>query len=252
MSTPWYKKVARNVAVQSALGSALAGYVKLTHATCRSVRADLSSSDIKEHLPIIITFWHGEHFMIPTVAELSWKPHAMVSKSADGTINAIALEKLGTKVVRGAGETKSGRFGKGHAKGGMAAFRTFNRLLGEGASVGLTADVPKVGRRVSRGIVKLARVSKRPIVPVAYVTTPHITLPSWDKASLNLPFTRGAFGVDDPIYVTEDDQDDETICREIAHRLDVINAHCFKIAGHRQPKQAARVGEDFEILGGLD
>lgn len=239
--------------MQNGLGSALADYVQFTHATCRSTRSDLTEpgTELRDHMPAIFTFWHGEHFMVPTVAEPAWNAHALVSRSADGTINAIALEKLGTKVVRGAGETKRGRQGKGHAKGGMTAFRVFARLLEDGASVSLTADVPKVGRKVSRGLVKLARVTKRPIVPIAYVTTPHITLPSWDRASLNLPFTKGGFGASEPIYIDDDGTDEDAWCRRIGHRLDALNAHCYEVAGHKRPQEAARVADDFLVQGDL-
>jgi len=64
--------------------------------------------------------------------------------------------------------------------------------LAEGINVAMTADVPKIARRVGKGVIAIARHSGRPIFPIAMATSNRITLKSWDKASLNLPFSRGA------------------------------------------------------------
>ena len=45
------------------------------------------------------------------------------------------------------------------------------------------------------GIVTLARLSGRPIVPVALATSRRKVLEkTWDKTTINLPFGRGAHG----------------------------------------------------------
>ena len=65
----------------------------------------------------------------------------------------------------------------------------------------MTADVPKIARVCGEGIVTLARLSGRPIVPVAVVTSRRIDFESWDRASLGLPFGRGAMVLGEPIRV---------------------------------------------------
>ncbi|MEM6848920.1 MAG: DUF374 domain-containing protein [Pseudomonadota bacterium] len=212
------------------------------NATVRRTRSDLVSGDdhIDRNLPAILTCWHGEHFMLAAASEPQWKLHAMISRSADGAINAIAAQKLGIKPVRGSGETKRGAFAKGNMKGGMTAFRAFTRILEEGACVSMTADVPKIARVVSPGLVKLARLSGRPIYPCAYVTHPHIALSSWDRAKLNLPFTRAALGTHGPIYIGADEGDDADWCALIKARLDEITDHCYALTGRRAVKHPPR------------
>ena len=70
-----------------------------------------------------------------------------------------------------------------------------------GATVAMTADVPKIARIAGLGIVTLGRISGRPIVPIAVVTSRRIDFKSWDRASVGLPFGRGAIVVGDPIHV---------------------------------------------------
>ena len=226
---PWYKQIGRNRSVQWLAGNALAGWLWLVDRTTRKIDTDLGyeRDDLIDHLPAIFTFWHGEHFMIALAAPATWNIHVMISRSADGTMNAIAAEKLGIKTVRGAGDPKK----RGKQKGGARAFLQFVSLLAQGGSVSLTADVPKVARKVSPGLIKLARKTGRPIVPAMYLTHPRITLDSWDRASIALPFTRGAVGTSAPIYVSEDEPDDAYWCALVKDRLDALEAHSYGLIG---------------------
>jgi lysophospholipid acyltransferase (LPLAT)-like uncharacterized protein len=121
----------------------------------------------------------------------------LISRHSDGEINAIAAERLGVGAVRGSGD-HGGRF---HVKGGVSAFRGMTGLLADGWNIALTADVPKVSRVAGLGIVKLASESRRPIIPIALATSRRITLNSWDRSEVNLPFSRGAMVVGEPIRV---------------------------------------------------
>lgn len=49
----------------------------------------------------------------------------------------------------------------------MAGFNAMVRALREDISVSMTADVPKVSRVAGLGVIKLAQISGRPILPVA-------------------------------------------------------------------------------------
>jgi lysophospholipid acyltransferase (LPLAT)-like uncharacterized protein len=158
-------------------------------------------------MPVIITMWHGQHFMIPFARPPGMRSAVMVSKHADAEINAVAAEALGMETIRasGAHDPVDSR-----RKGGMAGFREAMRSLENGVSVGLTADVPKgPAKQAGRGVVLLARHSGRPIVPVAFATSRNIDVSSWDRASVNLPFGRAGFVLGDPIHVPPDAGEDE-------------------------------------------
>lgn len=229
MSAPWYKRLGRNGFVQSVAGNTLAGYLWLVDRTARKIDTDLDHerADLAQHLPAIFTFWHGEHFMIALASPEDWNMHVMISRSADGTMNAIAAEKLGIKTIRGAGDPKK----RGKQKGGARAFLKFVKVLGDGNSVSLTADVPKVARQVSPGLIKLARKTGRPIVPALYLTHPRITLSSWDRASVALPFTKAAIGTTEPIYVNDDEPDDAYWCARVKERLQALETHSYAQIG---------------------
>ena len=84
--------------------------------------------------------------------------------------------------------------GEFHRKGGVSAFREMSTHSSTASTMALTADVPKVWRVVGLGIVKLASLSGRPIYPVAVATRRRITLNTWDRTVVNLPFGAAADG----------------------------------------------------------
>jgi lysophospholipid acyltransferase (LPLAT)-like uncharacterized protein len=76
----------------------------------------------------------------------------------------------------------------------------------------MIADVPHgTPREAGLGIVTLAKVSGRPIVPIAIATSRRKVIEkSWDKTTINLPFGRSSLVLGDPIAVPAD-ADGETL-----------------------------------------
>ncbi len=186
--------------VQQAVGLLGAGYLRLVWNTSRFTiePADLYTR-VEPDLPVIIAMWHGEHFMAPFLRR-EHRVKVLISRHGDGELNAIVAERLGVGTIRGSG-SHSAHF---HDKGGVPAFKSMVRSLADGWIVALTADVPKVSRVAGRGIVMLARESGRPIYPVSFATSRRIVLDNWDRSQVNLPFSRGAIVVGDPIRVAAD------------------------------------------------
>jgi lysophospholipid acyltransferase (LPLAT)-like uncharacterized protein len=182
-------------------------------------------------LPVIITMWHGQHFMIPFARPKGMKSSVMISRHADAEINAIAAHALGMGTIRASGAHDAAQ---ARRKGGMAGFREAMRELQNGVTVGLTADVPKgPAKVVGRGVVLLASHSGRPIVPVAYATSRNIDFRSWDDASLSLPFGRAGFVLGDPIHVPPD-ADEATVERYraiVKAALDDATDRAYRLAG---------------------
>jgi lysophospholipid acyltransferase (LPLAT)-like uncharacterized protein len=191
------KRFARSRLVQTTIGVAAAEYLRLVWKTSRR---ELEPADIYERIapsmPVIIAMWHGQHFLVPFIRR-NYAAKVLVSRHRDGEINAIAAERLGVGTIRGSGDA-SGRF---DLKGGVGAFQTMLATLQEGCTVALTADVPKVARVAGIGIIKLAQLSGRPILPAAVVTSRRKVLDNWDRTSINLPFSRLAMVAGDPITV---------------------------------------------------
>jgi lysophospholipid acyltransferase (LPLAT)-like uncharacterized protein len=185
---PWFQKT---------VGVAAAEYLRLVWKTSRFAMEPADPYQLYDaEQPLILAMWHGQHFMMPFFRR-NYRFKVLISRHSDGEINAIAAERLGVGAVRGSGDHGT-RF---HLKGGVSAFRSMAALLAEGWNMALTADVPKVSRVAGLGIIKLASESGRPIFPVALATSRRIVLNNWDRSEVNLPFSRGAIVIGEPIRV---------------------------------------------------
>ena len=214
------RELTRSQRVQRATGLAVAQYLRLVwHTTRFTIEPADAYERIPQHAPIILAFWHGQHFLTPFVKPKELRAKVLISRHRDGEINAVAAERLGIETIRG-----SGSHGADFArKGGVFGFNALVRSLREGINVAMTADVPKVSRVAGLGIVKVAQMSGRPIYPVAIATRRRIVLDNWDRTTVNLPFGRGAGVAGAPIHVPHD-ADAKTL--ELARRAveDALNA----------------------------
>mgnify|MGYP000471764933 CR=1 FL=1 len=226
------KRLGRHPWVLSGVGSALAGYLKLVYHTNRFV---VDPEGVHEatgkDLPVIVAMWHGQHFMVPFAKPSHWPAKVMISRSADGEVNAIAARKLGLGLIRASGGKNARQIRK---RGGMRGFIEALRSLKEGYTIAMTADVPKGPARQSGvGIVQLAKHSGRPILPVAVATSRSIELNSWDKASVNLPFGRGSIAVNELIWVPAeaDDEELETYRLKVEEGLNAATKRAYELVG---------------------
>ena len=227
-----WKRLVRSSAFRQFAGATLAGWLRLIRRTGRLVWEPLDIYErIDPDLPIILSFWHGQHFLSPFVMKPGMKAKVLVSRHGDGDINALAAERFGVGTIRGSGDHK-GRF---HRKGGVSAFLEMQQGLADGFNIAVTADVPKISRVAGLGVLMLARESGRPIYPLAIESNFRIVLPSWDHASLDLPFGRIAFVAEEPIRVSPDADDValETARRLLQSRLDAAHQRAAELA-HRK------------------
>ena len=225
---------------EEALGWALAQWLRLVQRTNRFVvePSDLASC-LGPHHPAVVAMWHGQHAMIPFArAPQMTKACAMVSRHRDAGMQAAALRRLNVEPIRGSGAHGD----KVREKGGAKALIALRKKLEDGATIAMTADVPKIARVAGLGIVTLARISARPIVPVAVVTSRRIDFKSWDRASLGLPFGRGAIVVGEPIRVPPDASPEamETARLAVQEGLDAVHARAYAQVGGSDPGAGLR------------
>jgi len=225
----------RSAFAREALGFLLALYLRLVQRTNRFIRepADLDAK-IAGQTPVIVAMWHGQHLMLSYAWPKSIsRMAAMISRHDDAGPQAAALRRLGVIPVRGSGGTST----RIRQKGGAPALLTMRRLLESGASIAMTADVPKRARVAGLGIVTLARLSGRPIAPTAVVTSRRFDFKSWDRASLGKPFGRGAIIVGDLIHVPADADASmmEAARLAVQNGLDEIHARAYALVGARDP-----------------
>lgn len=229
------KRIGRSRFVRQMLGSLLAAYLRLVRRTSPITLIPPDGHERIEALkPVILAFWHGQHLMQTFFRLPHERAHVMISRHGDGEINAIAAEKLGMGVVRGSGAQRADQVRK---RGGTGALRALFALLEKGEHVALTADVPKVSRVAGEGIILLAQISGRPIVPLGVVCSRRIDFASWDAASLGLPFGRTAIVVGAPIHVA---READALAKERARRaletaLDGTYRDAYAALGQKDP-----------------
>jgi lysophospholipid acyltransferase (LPLAT)-like uncharacterized protein len=154
--------------------------------------------------PVIYCVWH-DHLVL---ALASYDDHvlekwhekglaAMVSASGDGAFLAAVLAKIGVHTIRGSTSRR-----------GPQALLEAARWLRKGYSVAITPDGPRGPSHIIQdGIIYLAQVSGRPIVPISNFTRWKIRLHSWDRFQIPLPFAKCELYDNDPIWVPRDATD---------------------------------------------
>ncbi len=163
----------------------------------------------------------------------------MVARHGDAELIGAAMAKFGVELIRGAGAG-----GRKKDRGGAYALRQAVRYLKDGYSLVMTADVPPgPARRAGIGIVMMARLSGRPIVPCAAATSRFRALNTWSRMTINLPGSKLAYVAGDPIWVPADagEAELEFARLQVERGLNAVTARAY--AARRRRRQARHAAE---------
>jgi lysophospholipid acyltransferase (LPLAT)-like uncharacterized protein len=230
------KPLAESSFAKASIATLLASGLRLVHVTTRPVEgsADVAKS-YEKVTPSILAIWHGQHLIAPIIYPRGRPLAAMVSRSADAELNALVIEKFGFEAVRGSGGRVSKR--RKLAKGGAQALIALKKALDGGSNVCMIADIPHgTPREAGMGIVMLARISGRPVVPIAMTTSRRKVLKgTWDKTTVNLPFGKRGLIVGEPIFVPidADDTEMERKRQEVTAALNEATDRVYRIVDGR-------------------
>jgi lysophospholipid acyltransferase (LPLAT)-like uncharacterized protein len=148
----------------------------------------------------IVTFWHDQLFlMAPGYEGAQGKRKVstkiLISQSKDGELIARTMEFLGQGAVRGSS-----------SRGGREAIREMVKLTKGPDDLVFTPDGPRGPRHVAKiGVAQIAKLTKRPVVSIAFVASKGFRFSSWDKLLLPFPFARGVFSFSEPLYYDPDE-----------------------------------------------
>jgi len=162
----------------------------------------------------IVSFWHGDMFTVAAAGAMENKKrmfHILTSRSRDGEILSRFLQRLGFGTVRGSS-----------SRGGMSALLSLKDLLEQGKTTAIAVDGPRGPRFIVKpGVILLARTTGAAILPAAINATHKITLRSWDRCEIPLPFTRCRCILGNPIKVARDLKEDamELVKKELEETL---------------------------------
>lgn len=173
-----------------------AGVIRLLHALLRT--EILGEEHVRKFWDkgeaVIISTWHDQLLMMINVYG---GPGAriLISRSKDGELIARTMQKFGQDAVRGSS-----------SRGGRDAFKKLIQLSRKPYDLGITPDGPKGPRhQVKEGVMQLARLTGRPIVPLAFVCSHGHRFGSWDRFLLPYPWGRGVYAFGEPLYYQQNE-----------------------------------------------
>jgi len=195
------KKFVRTPWVQSMLAWLVSIYLGATLATMRWRFEHRAPADAAVAGPtgVVACFWHGR-IALAVVCRglLRRKPRrVLISNSPDGELVAKIVDRLGFPAIRGS-TTMDDRANRRS----VGAFRDAVRFLEAGGVVAITPDGPRGPAEIMpEGPVMLARRRETPVFLIGIAARPALTLKSWDKTQIPLPFSRGCVVFAGPLTI---------------------------------------------------
>ena len=156
--------------------------------------------------PVIFCLWHNRLSLCMCIWRNFVRPHmpkhglaALISASKDGALLAAALEQFDVQPVRGSSSRR-----------GPQALLELTSWLEQGLNLAITPDGPRGPCYVVQpGVAALGQVTGAPVIPVSYRAQWKITLRSWDKFQIPLPFSRCEVVFGKPVFIPREATDAE-------------------------------------------
>ena len=164
--------------------------IKLLGRTMRlvEIHPEIPRSFWEKGIPVIGALWHGRLLMMPIIYK-GKKLSFLVSPHRDGQVMGKALKRFGFHAILGSTTRK-----------GFSGFKQMVRA--HGSDIGIVPDGPRGPRQqVQIGVIELARLTGRPIIPVTFNASRRKIFNTWDRFLLPYPFSRGVFIWGEPIVV---------------------------------------------------
>ncbi len=190
-----------NEVSQSVIAALLAGYIWLVYATS-DVERDFHDN-AKEYMSGekqgIYAFWHGRMMLIPFIQPPGRRLQMLISHHRDGLLISRIVSHFGTETIRG-------------STGGPAF-------------------------EVSEGVIRTARMTGLPIIPLSFSTNNHKRFGSWDAFFFALPFSQLLYIAGKPIHVYRDDSGEVLEQKRYQLQIDLqaITSHVDARAGKAKP-----------------
>lgn len=181
------------------LAGLIYGLIRLVNLTLRwRLHDPFDVLDRTVEQPVIFCAWHNRlalalpawrQFVLPK--KKGRRIAAIASASRDGTLVAAILQMFGAQPVRGSSSRR-----------GLHAMIELVEWAKQGYDLAITPDGPRGPvYSIQPGIVSLAQMTRLPVMPMSYTLSRKLTLKSWDRFQIPLPFSRCDLHLGDLIEV---------------------------------------------------
>ena len=150
--------------------------------------------------PFILAFWHGQLMTFSYTWKINKKLNILASSHSDGRFGASIARyfKLNNIPISSDGNNLS--------------LRPIFKILNSNNYIAITPDGPRGPKeKVSEGIIKIAKISKVPIIPVGFGSSKNFCLKSWDSFLITLPFSKCRIVWGDSITIPENLEEQEIV-----------------------------------------
>lgn len=152
--------------------------------------------------PVILSFWHDQLFLM-VKGYCGNGAKVLISASKDGELISRTMRYFNIGSVRGSSNRR-----------GRAAFKALVELSQEPLDLVFTPDGPKGPRHcIKEGVVQLARISGRPVVPAAFACSHGHRFQSWDRFLLPYPWGKAVYIYGEPLVYGEQESAEEFLAR---------------------------------------
>ena len=194
------KKLLKNFFVQNILGFFTFLYIRAVNLTSsiqfenESIPKQFWNND----RPFILAFWHSQLMMIGFAWKKKQNVNILASSHSDGRFGAIVGKYFNLNNIQTSEKNKS------------IALRSIFTLLNDNNYIGITPDRPRGPKEiVSEGIIKIAKSSKVPIIPIGFWSSKNFKLKSWDSFLITLPFSKCSFVWNKPLEIPYNIQENQ-------------------------------------------
>ncbi len=212
-------------------------YIKIVNFTSKTVIIgdDAIMNRLKNRQPIIINSWHHQIMMAPFVATQIKKFNqthqiaSLASKHGDGRFVGRVMEKFG--VINISGSTQDGR--KSSRGIDIHGLKEIFRVLKNQLGIAITPDGPRgPSRKINGEVIKIAKLSGVPIVPVGLGYSHFFELETWDKFKVPLPFGVICYYYGDLFLVdkTTKEEDIESLNLLLEEKINFVANEAEKLA----------------------
>ena len=172
-------------------------FVKIT-SNIKYENIDSPTKYWKNKKPFILAFWHGPLMTFSYTWKINKKLNILASSHSDGRFGASIARYFKVNNIPISSDSNN------------LSLRPIFKILNSNNYIAITPDGPRGPKeKVSDGIIKIAKISKVPIIPVGFGSSKNFCLKSWDSFLITLPFSKCRIVWGDAITIPENLEDKE-------------------------------------------